>query len=99
MSTYHDADYYLAVDRAHSDVAGDAPEHVCGVCSLAAPFHGFDECLQCAVATLLVEEPDYLEGAYRRHGNDAWYRAVAAEWKRQSEAVERVPNLRVRQAS
>ena len=78
-------------------------KHLCHTCQEAEPFAGWDDCLACGVATMLVEDPEYISFANRVFRDDVeWLRDLNAEWTRQAGALAvsgPVPNLRVRQAS
>jgi hypothetical protein len=62
--------------------------HLCPTCDAAPLFPGFDDCLKCAVASLLVEQPDYIDFARKTYRFDrAWLEQVEGEWTRQAGAI------------
>lgn len=71
-------------------------EYTCETCHQAPCFPGFDDCLKCAVATCLVEDPQYLDFARRTFAHDAaWLAQFEAEWKRQADALAAASGLAV----
>lgn len=77
-------------------------EPVCETCAMAAPFRGWDSCLRCGVAALLVEDRDYIRFANRVFRDDVkWLAELNAEWTRQEAALANAPYIRLtlRQAS
>ncbi len=104
MSTYHTdhPDYWLSVDRAHSDAPADKAEPCCRVCGLAEPFASFEDCLTCAVAYEIHEEHGSTMPLWRRlHAGTEWLAAIEREYARQMQALAASPGIRltVRQAS
>lgn len=60
----------------------------CDVCTLAAPYTGWDSCLACGVASLIQTQPDYLAFARRVFKSEReWLAGLEREWARQSTAL------------
>lgn len=60
----------------------------CTNCHESPPFTGWDDCLACGVAVLLVEQPDYLAFARKTFAHKtAWLAQLEAEWARQAGAT------------
>jgi hypothetical protein len=63
-------------------------EFTCRNCHEAPPFHGWDDCLECGVASALIEQPEYLEFAKRTFTDQPkWLAQLEAEWTRQAAAL------------
>jgi hypothetical protein len=60
----------------------------CRNCGENPPFHGWDECLECGVAGMLIEQPEYLAFARRVFADEPkWLVQLEAEWVRQASAL------------
>jgi hypothetical protein len=58
----------------------------CITCGLAPAFHGFDDCLECGAAYLIVDS-DQLSAVRRLYAGTAWLVTLNAEIERQLLAV------------
>jgi hypothetical protein len=68
-------------------VCAEGPVAMCVNCGLAPSFDGWDECVACGTAALLVEDPGYIDFAREHFAGTESLRQLEREWDRQLSAI------------